>query len=186
MNKYEYIYLLKNNLSYYEGNIDEIVQNYENIIDEMLDEGLSMEDITRRLGSPAVLAEEIVQELGLKYTQEYRNQTSVPQWTRILLIICGVVLFIPASGVILGFLGTIFGLFVAAIGAVIGGLIGSFAIWAVPGMPVLLKLLISVTALCACIAVAIIIYFIAYGLLKITFWIFQKIRELISGGRRAL
>jgi|GEM_PF-3313466 Protein of unknown function (DUF1700). len=186
MNKYEYIYLLKNNLSIYEGNIEEIIQNYENIIDEMLDEGLSMDDISRRLGSPAVLADEIAEELQLKHNQEYYNQTATPQWTKILLLICGIVLFIPGFSFVVGLIGAIFGFILAIIGLIFGGLVGSFSIWFVPTIPFALKMLGTVLLLSIVVSVSIALYFAIYGMLRLIMLIIRKIKELFTGGKRGV
>lgn len=42
MTKQEYIQHLSRQLSYYQGNHQDIIDNYSDIIDELLDEGLTM------------------------------------------------------------------------------------------------------------------------------------------------
>ena len=186
MNKYEYIYLLQQNLQNYDGDIAEIIANYDNIINEMLDEGLSMDDIVRRLGSPAVLAEEIAEELGLKFSSEYQQRTKLPTWSKVLLIVCAVILFFPLLGVFLGIIGTIIGFIFGIIGTLIGGLFGAFAIWVVPTLPVYLKLVITIAVLSACLSIAIILYFMTYGLYRFVAWAYEKLRELWARERGRL
>lgn len=177
MSKYDYIYRLRMNLSQYHGNIDEIIKNYETIIDEMLDEGLSMEQIIQRLGSPAVLADEIIDEFKLSY----RKKTETPKWTSIILLICAIVFAFPIITIIITLLGSIFGTIIGAI----GGVFSSFIIWGIPEASLLTKLTVSITSLASSISALIIWYFLMYWIIKLCLkfvgWLKHTITNLLGG-----
>lgn len=165
MTRAEYLSRLRANLENYYGDIAEIMVNYETIIDEMLGEGLSMQEIIGRLGSPAVLAEEIATEFNL----EYKKKVGLPLWAKIILIVLGVMIFGPLlgglMGIFIGLIATIFGLMVGIIALVFSGLLMSLSIWFDPGLTLVFKLVFSVTSIAGTVSLAIIFYYACYGII---------------------
>jgi Predicted membrane protein len=176
MTKYEYIHRLRQYLADYTGNIEEIIQNYTNIIEEMLDEGLTMDEVSQRLGTPGSLCEEIVQEFNL----EYRKKVGLPTWAKVALIICAIFFAFPIFGLLLGLIATIFGLFVAIIGIIIGLFTASIAIWAVPTISILFKVVFGVFSLSSMVATGVILFYIGYGICCSILWVVKSIGNLFK------
>lgn len=153
MNKQEYLQRLAHRLSFYQGNTRDIVKQYSEIIDEMLDEGLSMDDVIRKLGRPAVLAEEIAEEFDLEYTPHVKAQTTMPTWAKAILIILAIMFLSP---IILSILGIIFGIIIALIGAVFGivfgGAVAGSAIIATGTLSIGFKIVAFITGIAAILA----------------------------------
>lgn len=181
MNKDEYLQRLYHQLSFYDGNINEIMRNYEGIINELLDEGLSMDEIIRKLGRPAELAEEIAQEFELQYTEAYIRETTIPSWAKTLLIIFALIIGGPfIFGLVMALIGMIIGIFSGIVGLIIGAFFLIFNIWDWQNATTVFKIFGSLTAIFGTLSLSIILYYIIYFSIKCIQWIFEKIKQGIN------
>lgn len=178
MNKTEYIRRLAQQLAYYEGDHRDILDNYDNIIDELIDEGLSMQDIISKLGRPGSLAEDIAEEFQLTYTEEAKQNTSMPHWAKRLLILAGILIFIPTV------LSIVFGISRAFIGIIIGvisfftfGIFSPNSLWNISGLSIGFRVLSTLTALTGIISALIITYFIFNWVLRLIRYIVISLRN---------
>ena len=185
MNKNEYLERLAQQLSFYETNPQEILHNYSEIIDELLDEGLTMDEVISKLGRPAALAEDIAEEFDLHYTEQIQRQTTMPQWAKIALIIVGIFLLTP---IILSVIGTVFGVAFGILGGILGilfgGIFSSVSIWSISGLTVGFKLIATITAIFGMISAIILAYFAFYGMIQLIQFIVREIKKYTNGGHR--
>lgn len=68
MTKEEYLDALRKDLEGKTTEVDSLVEDYRNYIDTLMEEGISIERICERLGTPAELSNEILQELRMMNT----------------------------------------------------------------------------------------------------------------------
>lgn len=174
MNKEEYISRLRNHLNYYLGDHTEIINNYEIIIDELIDEGHTMQDVVTQLGRPEVLAEEIAAEFNLVYTPQTLKSTSLPSWARTLLIIVALIFVGPLIfSLVFGILGTLITIIVSSIVLMFGGGINGFNIWSLSGLSTNYKLLATITGAFGILSSLILTYFVI-------FWAIRGVKYLVS------
>lgn len=178
MNKSEYIRRLAQQLSYYEGNHQDILENYDSIIDELTDEGLSMQEIISKLGRPGSLAEDIAEEFELTYTEETKRNISMPQWAKRLLIIVGILILIPSIlSLVFGLTRTLISIFIGVLSFFTFGIFSANSLWTVSGLSTGFKTLSTMTALAGIISVIIITYFIIHWSMRLIQYIVQSLRN---------
>ena len=75
MTKGEFLYNLRSNLSILpKEEIENIIEDYSMHINELLDEGESLEQILNKLGDPKEISKQYIEELGYEdYSKEYKN-----------------------------------------------------------------------------------------------------------------
>lgn len=75
MTKGEFLYNLRSNLSILpKEEIENIIEDYSMHINELLDEGESLEQILNKLGDPKEIAKQYIEELGYEdSSKEYKN-----------------------------------------------------------------------------------------------------------------
>ncbi|MCD2502439.1 DUF1700 domain-containing protein [Clostridium sp. NSJ-145] len=75
MTKGEFLYNLRSNLSILpKEEIENIIEDYSMHINELLDEGESLEQILNKLGDPKEIAKQYIEELGYEdNSKEYKN-----------------------------------------------------------------------------------------------------------------
>lgn len=184
MTKQEYIQHLSRQLSYYQGNHQDIIDNYSDIIDELLDEGLTMQDIIQRLGRPASLVEEIADEFNLQYTEQTIKETSMPRWAKILLITVLMIILIPSIlSIVFGAVGTLLGLALGVISILFGGVFSAGALWNFTGLSTGFKLIGTLTGVMAIITCLIITYFIIHYAIRLVRYCVTRIRDTSYQGR---
>ncbi|HKR92347.1 DUF1700 domain-containing protein [Novosphingobium sp.] len=103
-----------------QGDIDEIVADYEAHFEAGLAEGRSEEEVAAALGNPARLARELRFEAGFQNWHSDRSPSSA--WAAILafmgLATIDILILMP---IVLPVIGVVFGLFVAALACFVGG-----------------------------------------------------------------
>ncbi|GBU10407.1 hypothetical protein AwErysi_00230 [Erysipelotrichaceae bacterium] len=180
MSKKMYLDRLWSCLSQYEGDIAEQIANYEIIIDELLGEGLSMEQIVERLGTPAMLASEIADEFNF----EYKKNEGMPKNLKIVLLIGGVFICLPFIGTIIGFLlaglGIIIAFFIGMLALIFGAIASTIFIWTDATTTMLFKTIVSLTGGSVIILICSLSYFMARALSKIIQYLLSVCRELIK------
>lgn len=184
MTKTEYMDRLSHQLQYYEGNHQEILENYDGIVDELIDEGLSMEEIVSRLGKPSELAEEIAQEFQLNITEQTRKSTTLPQWAKYVLIGIGFLMVIPfIISLVLGAVGTLLAVVVGFVVFLFRGLFTSVSLWSLPSLSYNFKLLTSLTGLMGLVSISIMTYFLINWSIRLIKWFITKVKTLSQGGQ---
>lgn len=182
MTKQEYLNRLRDQLRYYEGNHQDIILDYDAIIDELTDEGLTMQDIIKRLGSPSVLADAIAEEFGLIYTQQTIKSTTMPLWARNVLIIAALVLIIPVIfSMVFAVVGSLVGVVVGILALLIGGIFATGGLWA-SSASLGYKLLLSGTGVLGLISALIITYFVIYWSTVLVRYLISLARNVKQGG----
>lgn len=182
MNKQEYMERLAHHLGYYQGDHAELLSNYDSIIDELIDEGLTMDDVIQKLGRPAVLAEEIAEEFDLPMTEQMRKSTTMPSWAKTLLIVVGLIILVPSLlSIVLGAVGTLLSISIGMIAFLFGGVFTTASIWAIPTLTPLFKVVTTITALAAIVSSLIITYFALYWGSHLFKWLLKKSKELMKG-----
>ncbi|MGL5042315.1 MAG: DUF1700 domain-containing protein [Culicoidibacterales bacterium] len=178
MNKAEYLRRLDDYLRSYDGNTQEILDNYRTIIEELLGEGLSMKEIVERLGSPSSLCDEIVAEFNLTYNKK----TAMPLWAKVILIVIALIFALPLMSLVISLIFTVISVCVGAI-FLIGGLLfaavgASLVVWFENDVSLLVKILMSIGSLSGFIALSIIVYFVINGGIDVIKFILRKIKAL--------
>lgn len=182
MTKHEYMKQLKHQLSYYEGDHSELLSNHDSIIDELLNEGLSMDDVLEKLGKPSVLTEDIAEEFNLKVTEQVRKETSLPSWAKLLLIVMILMIVIPVIlSFVFGTIGTLLALVIGMVVFLFGGVFATASLWSVTGLTFGFKLLATVTSFAASISSLILTYFAIYWGIKVIKWLVRKFKESTKG-----
>ena len=173
MTKEEYIKRLTQQLNYYAGDHESII-NYQTIIEEMLDEGHNMDEVVDKLGRPAVLADEIAEEFKLNYTTQTIKATTMPSWAKTVLIVIGALILVPfLLSLVFGAVGTSLSLIVGII-FFLFGVFDTSGFMGVSGVTPLFKGLSIATSIAALISCLIITYFIIYWVIALIKYVFSK------------
>ena len=166
MTKEQYITRLREQLSYFEGDHTDIINNYDSIIDELIDEGLTMQDIIQRLGRPGVLAEDIAEEFELSYTQQSIQQIQMPLWARNLLIIAGLILVVPMIlSLVLGAARILFGVVGGTLFILLSGFFRTGSLWG-SSLSMGYKFVLTTTSILGIVSALIMTYFLVYWLVQ--------------------
>lgn len=119
MNKQEFLDKLQKALSGMPSQeVDEHLTFYSEMIDDLMEEGLSPEEAVQRIGSVDAIAAQIKADMPLKsiIMKEAKRNYSLPLWAIVLLIIGA-----PVWGsILIGILSVVFALVVIIVSAVIG------------------------------------------------------------------
>jgi uncharacterized membrane protein len=93
------------------------ISEYENIIEEMLSEGLEMEEIKNKIGSPKELAQEIAEEYGyqLKTKKIFKGSSLKPLLKVVFILVVLAELLATIAGVGYFVVMALFGLFITDI-----------------------------------------------------------------------
>ncbi|NLW15519.1 MAG: DUF1700 domain-containing protein [Erysipelothrix sp.] len=182
MTKEEYLKRLKEQLNYYQGDHSEIISNYETIIDELIDEGHTMQDVISKLGRPGILADEIAEEFDLVYTEKTIQKTSMPGWAKVILILMALIVVIPVIlSMVMGLVGTLMSIIVGIIFFLFGRNFTGGSIWG-NSMGSGYRILATGTSIMGIISAIIITYFIVYLATYIIRTIVNNIRNTKTGG----
>lgn len=135
MNKEEFLKKIRKHLRFLDrGIVDEAIEYYDEIIDDLIEDGYTEEEIQKRIGSPLEIANRILEENQQFQRNEDRKEKEEKKpmtWFEmavkgIILLLCAPFLVAIMSLVIAGIIvvGTIpFTLFVTAISFVLAGVV---------------------------------------------------------------
>lgn len=183
MTKQEYLSRLLHQLQYYEGDHSDILANYDSIIDELLNEGLTMDEINEKLGRPGTLVEDIAQEFNLVYTEQTKKNTTLPNWAKTLLIVMLFIILIPTIfSLVFGSIGTLVSILVGVIYFLSSGVFGPGSAWMMENTSTAYRLGGTITAIAGLISCIIITYFIIYWSVRLIKYIIEKIKTSSHGG----
>lgn len=182
MTKEQYVSRLREQLKYYEGDHEDIISNYDTIIDELIDEGCDMQDVIARLGRPGVLADDIAEEFGFAYTQQTIQSTTMPLWARNLLIIVALIIIIPTVlSLVFGVAGSLIGVVIGIILFLFGGIFTTTSLWG-STLSLGYKTLITATGVLGIISSLIMTYFVIYWFVRLVKLIIASLKTAPQGG----
>ncbi|TLG75377.1 DUF1700 domain-containing protein [Culicoidibacter larvae] len=169
MTKEQYLGELQRHLSYYVYVDPSIIQGYKMNIDEMLDEGLTMNEVVERLGTPSQLANALAQEFDLVL----RKKVGMPMWVKVILIICALPIILPFAFTAFMLVVTFF---LILITFAITGITSAIWCWFSVDYTIAFKILYSIMGVSATVAFSILTYFAGLGVFRLTKKIFNRKR----------
>lgn len=177
MTKEQYVLQLERQLAQYEGHIADIVGNYEQIIDELLGEGLPMDEVIHRLGTPPMLAIEIAEEFKLVYKVETRLSFGAKIGWIIFFIFFGLPLLMTLFSMIFAMMITIAAILFTLVIMAFTSLATMIMVWFDGDLTNVTKIIAFFTSFFGSITFTLLAYFIAKLVRLLVHTLTQVVRE---------
>ena len=174
--------LRKNLLGLPSDDIDERVNFYAEMIDDMMEEGLTEGEAIEKIGDPKKVAEGIIADTPLRkiIKERMKPKKEINPWIIILIVLCALPFIGTIISVILSLIAVLISVIAAfwaitvSLGGAAIGCIGASVVFFIQGSA--LKGVFVVGVGLVCVGLTILMTFAGVGLIK---WVFRMIKALI-------